>query len=169
DGAFGSLPARFVATGFGTPLRNRAHTVSESLRVIEDAAFHADAAQRLRQRVRSISKGRSEVCRDKAGLLARSVEAKEPRAEQLASRFSGTQDDEYLTLVNGRVLEMCVDKAAGECRQVGSAIGEGHSIRFRCVRGRDSTDAEIELQRATLRMQEVPEGLDRSGLLLWRH
>src|SRR5438046_5386685 len=58
--------------------------------IIEHPAFDADTAQRLRQCLRPVSKGRSEVCCDKPGQLACSVEPKEPGAEQLAGRCSGT-------------------------------------------------------------------------------
>ena len=64
---------------------------------------------------------------------------------------------------------MGVDKAAGEGGQVGSGITKILWVWFGGVRRRDATNAEVELHGPTLCMQEVPESLDRAGLLLRRH
>jgi hypothetical protein len=122
-------------------------------RVIQNLTFDSDPAEWLQQCLSSISKRRSEIFGDEAWLVACAVEAKEPGTEQLAAGLDRTQDHENLTLVDGRVLQMGIDEAAGKGSQVGAMIRKGRSIRFGRVLGRDSSDAEIELQRPTLGME----------------
>ena len=61
---------------------------------------------------------------------------------------------------------MRVDEAAGQRTQVRAMIGKGRWLRFGRVSGRDSADAEIELQRPTLCVQQIAKGLNRPRLLL---
>ena len=115
-----------------------------------------------------MSERRSEVCADEPRLVICAVEAKEPGPEQLATRRDRTEDDEDLSLIDGCVLEMGVDEATGQRTQVRAMLGKGRCVRFGCVLGRDPADAEIELQRPTLCVQQVAKGLDRPRLLLRR-
>src|SRR4029077_11040175 len=61
---------------------------------------------------------------------------------------------------------MGVDEATGQRTQIRAMIGKGRCVRFDRVLGRDSADAEIELHRPTLRVEQVAKGLNRPRLLL---
>src|ERR1700724_185331 len=64
---------------------------------------------------------------------------------------------------------MSVDEAAGQRSQVRAMIAKSRCVRFGRVPGGDSANAEIQLQRSALCVQQVAKGLGRPRLLLGSH
>src|SRR5205823_3475974 len=81
-----------------------------------------------------------------------SIEAKQEGAKQVLSWIDGCQHDEDLALKHWRVLEVGVDEAPGQRREIASVFRKSTSLRFADVARQNPANAHIELERPALRM-----------------
>src|SRR5256886_4559446 len=120
--------------------------------VIEDRSLDPNAAQLLEQRLGTGAKGGATIRRDESGLIVRSIEAKQEGAKQVLTWIDGCQHDEDLALKHWRVLEVGVDEAPGQRREIASVFRKSASVRLADVARQNPANAHIELERPALRM-----------------